>query len=105
MDSTLTLLWQSDEAISQNYSIFVHVLDQQGNLISQADGVPYDGLYPLTHWLPNSLIKDVRQLDLNSQAHTLALGIYDPAADRRLPATDVQDNPLPNNSFLIPVKP
>ncbi len=104
-DNTLTLLWQTAQSPDQNHSIFVHILDQQGNLLSQSDGVPYEGLYPLPNWRPGQLIKDTRTLDLSNQPDALSIGIYDPATGQRLPATDAQGNALPNNSFLIPVMP
>jgi len=103
--NTLTLLWQTSEVIEQNYTIFIHVLDNQGNLLNQADGVPFDGLYPLPHWLPGQLIEDTRLLDLSGQPQMLAIGIYDPATGQRLPAFDSSGQPLPDNSFVLTVTP
>jgi hypothetical protein len=102
-DNSLTLLWQTDLPIEQEYSIFVHVLDHNQQRLSQVDGVPYGGLYPLSHWLPGQLIKDVRPLDLHGQASQIAIGVYDPTTDQRLPAVDAAGQPLLNDSFLVPV--
>jgi hypothetical protein len=101
----LTLLWQTAEPITRNYSIFVHLLDEQGNLIEQADGVPFGGQYPLPNWLPGHLIKDSRQLDPSRQPATIAIGIYDPANGQRLPAVDADGRPFPDNSYLLAVSP
>lgn len=103
--STLTLLWQTNESIEQNYSIFVHLLDSQGNLLAQADGPPYNGLYPLPDWRPGQLIRDTRLLNLSSHPATIAIGVYDPATGQRLPALDAQGQPLPNHSLSVPVTP
>jgi hypothetical protein len=102
---TLTLLWQTSQPLTQDYTIFVHVLDKQGNLLSQADGVPYNGLYPLANWPAHQLIEDSRLLDLSGQAGTLAIGIYEPGTGRRLPTLDAQGNSLANNSYIFPVRP
>ena len=104
----MTLYWQTGRPINQEYSIFIHLLDQQGNLLGQLDGVPYDGLYPLSNWLPDQIITDARPLpaqDNLDQLGAIAVGIYDPATGERLPATDAEGNVLPNNSLVIPVKP
>jgi hypothetical protein len=73
--------------------------------LSQADGVPYNGLYPLANWPAHQLIEDSRLLDLSGQAGTLAIGIYEPGTGRRLPAVDAQGNSLANNSYIFPVRP
>jgi hypothetical protein len=105
---TLNLYWQPGQSIDQEYSIFIHLLDQHGNLLGQLDGVPYNGLYPLFNWQPGQIITDTRPLpplDNFDQLDTIAVGIYDPATGARLPATDAQGKALPNNSLVIPVTP
>jgi len=104
----LNLYWQTGQPIDQDYSIFIHLLDQQGNLLGQLDGVPSDGLYPLPNWQPGQIITDTRPLppfDNFEQLRSVALGIYDPITGERLPATDAQGKTLPNNSLVIPVTP
>jgi len=105
---TLTLYWQTGQPIDQNDSIFIHLLDQQGNLLEQLDGVPYDGLYPLSNWQPGQIITDARPLpplDNFDQLDAIAVGVYDPVSGERLTATDAQGKTLPNNSLVIPVTP
>ncbi len=106
-NTTLTFYWQTVQPINGDYTIFVHLLDAQGNLLGQLDGVPYDGLYPLADWLPGQIITDVRalppmQLD---ELNAVAIGLYDPVSGERLPAKDAQGNLLLNNSLTIPVTP
>ena len=105
-DNIVNLVWQTDHPPVENYSIFVHALDHEGQLITQADGVPYDGLYPLPQWQPGQLIQDRRPLDPDgNQISRLAIGIYDPATGQRLSAVDSAGQPLPDNSVIITVKP
>ena len=100
---TLLLGWRTAAPIATDASIFVHVLDSNGNLLAQADGVPFNGLYPLSNWLPGQFIEDTRQLTLPAETTTLAIGIYDPATAQRLPATDTGGKQLPNDSFIFTV--
>jgi hypothetical protein len=106
---TLTLYWQTNQPVDQNYSIFIHLLDADSNLLAQADGAPYAGLYPLTHWQPGQIITDARQfaslLPHPADLAAIAIGIYNPATGERLAATDANNQPLPHNSFVMPVTP
>ena len=104
-NGTLTLVWSATRVIDTDYSIFVHLTGSDGTLLAQSDGPPYSGLYPLTHWLPNQQIEDIRQFPPNIAASSIAIGIYDPTTGQRLPAMDASGNPLPNNSFTVPVSP
>jgi len=99
------LVWQTERPPSQDLSIFVHALDESGNLVGQSDGAPFDGLYPLAHWLPGRPIEDVRALAFDAPPAAFAVGVYDPATGARLPARDAAGQPLPDNRFLFEVQP
>lgn len=106
---TLALYWQTDQALDQNYTIFVHLQDASGHMLGQADGVPYAGLYPLTNWQPGQIITDERPLTSllpnPTDLTTIAIGVYNPATGERLPATNAAGQSLPANSFVLPVTP
>jgi hypothetical protein len=103
----LVLYWKTGAPLAQDYSIFIHLLDFQGNIVAQADGVPYNGDYPLPNWRPEHVIVDARYvgslMDNETQPRAIAVGIYNPATGERLPASDDAGNPLPNNVLLLPV--
>jgi hypothetical protein len=104
--NSLELFWQTTAPLEQDYTIFVHGLDEQGNLIGQADGLPYQGLYPFSHWRPQQLITDARPLPFDvSRLRALAIGIYQPTDGVRLPATDANGVALPDNRFIMKVAP
>jgi hypothetical protein len=103
--NTLTLHWRTGQPIDRNYTIFVHVTDAAGNLLSQADGVPFDGLYPLPNWLPGQFITDRRTLALDERAAAVTIGLYLPDTGERLPALDATGQPLPEQSFSLTVQP
>lgn len=47
---TLQLTWHSSGPLPDNYTIFAHLLDANGNLLVQDDGPPREGAYPTTFW-------------------------------------------------------
>jgi hypothetical protein len=108
-DQALVLSWQTGQPLDQNNTIFIHLLDSGGNLLAQADGAPYAGLYPLSNWQPGQIITDMRPLTslLPNPADlaAVAVGVYNPVTGERLSATDAAGQPLPENSFVLRVKP
>lgn len=84
-EEALVLWWQSLAATPHHYTVFVHLLDDAGNLVAQADGVPNKGLSPTAVWLPGELIRDVRPI---SPEGRVAIGLYDGATGVRLTAVD-----------------
>jgi hypothetical protein len=108
-NGSLVLSWQTNQPLDRNYSIFVHLLGTDGEILAQADGVPYSGLYPLADWQPGQIITDARSitplLSNPTELTTIAIGIYNPTTGERLPATDASGHSLPDNSFVMPVKP
>jgi hypothetical protein len=104
---TVTLYWQTDAPIPQDYSIFLHLLDANGELIGQADGTPYQNQYPTTAWRPGQLIEDVRSIPSTatdaSQISQFAIGVYDPLTGVRLEAIDEASHALPNNALIIKI--
>jgi hypothetical protein len=81
---TLTLTWHAGGPLPAN--IFVHVVDAQGALLSQADGAVLGGTVPGEVWQAGDCIHDLRSLDLGGGARplTVLVGLYD--AQGRLPA-------------------
>jgi hypothetical protein len=91
-------------SISRDYTVFVHLLDGDGNVVAQADGPPVGGDYPTSLWAPDETIVEERVLDvenLSSGVYELALGMYLLETGDRLPATDAEGNRLPHD--VIPL--
>ncbi len=86
----ITLMWQADALPQQRYKVFLHLLDENGQLVAQRDSEPVGGWRPTTTWAVNESVEDnyglLVPLVLPSGNYTLLLGLYDlfePAA--RLP--------------------
>jgi hypothetical protein len=96
--ATLTLYWRSDRSLTDDYVVFVHLLDGQERLAWGADGPPLGGLYPTSAWDPDRVVADPRQLALDGLlpgSYLLAVGLYDPDTLVRLPVADVEDDAIP----------
>ena len=102
---TVTLVWQGEEAVTANYTVFVHLLDQQGQLVAQADAPPLGGAYPTAYWMAGDVVRDPHRLDLPADLPTttllLQVGLYDPTTDARLDATDADGNPFAENAIPV----
>ena len=77
---TLTLTWQAVEPIPDDYTVFVHLLAQDGSKAAQRDARPCDGKCPTNAWQPGEIILDRYQLALDPGApagpYHLAVGLY-----------------------------
>ena len=87
----LSLYWQptGQAPPRQDYSIYIHLLDVDGNLLAGWDGVPLQGAYPTRFWRPGESLLDYWVLrvppDIPTGPAQLRIGIYDPLSGERLP--------------------
>ncbi len=90
----LRLYWQAAEPITEEYTVFTHLLDAQERISAQKDSVPASGTRPTTSWAPQEVIIDDYELlvreDATTGLHRLELGLYEPRSGRRLPLRDAE---------------
>lgn len=84
----LTLYWRADQAVPQDYTVFVHLLDSAGRVVAQGDGMPSSGEYPTSQWVPGDVVEDPHQVlvprDLASGDYRFLVGLYDLKTLQRL---------------------
>ena len=101
----VTLYWQAVEPDGQSYTIFMHLLDSAGNLVSQADGPPQNGRYPTSIMEPGEQILDRHLFDLpediQSGEYQILMGVYHPQTGLRLPAINENNERLPNDAVPL----
>lgn len=102
----LTLFWQALAQPTADWTVFVHLVDENGSLVAQGDGVPRDGNFPTQWWPTGTHIPDTHRLagEINCDAlsqYRLLLGFYNPVTDERLPVSGVSGQLLPNNAVEI----
>jgi hypothetical protein len=101
----LTLYWQAVTAVLADYKVFIHVLNEAGELIAQTDGQPVGGLAPTYRWQAGDLIRDPYAIslppDLPPGTYQIRTGLYAPDTLLRLPANgeNVQDNSILLTTF------
>jgi len=99
-EQSVTFYWQSLNPVSIDYTVFVHLLDEAGNVISQHDAPPTNNIYPTHWWSTGEIIADRRELPLNSQVKAMRFGLYDLLSGQRLPVT-ATDLPQQDNAVTI----
>lgn len=98
----LTLYWRSLAPVDADLTLFVHLLDEAGNIIAQADAPPTNGVYPTRWWSPGELIADRRELPAAPGVVSLRLGLYNAFNGQRLPVSE-SSLPVQDNGVIIPL--
>jgi len=88
----LTLYWRALGATDTSYTVFVHLLDEQGDIVAQRDSVPGQGTLPTTSWVEGEVILDAYEIPVSSDVppgtYTIIVGMYDASTAERLPMFD-----------------
>lgn len=96
---TVTLFWQSDGRLERDYHVFVHLLDQQGEIVAQHDGVPDGAQRPSWDWRYQEIVEDPHMIPLGEtqpgETYSLYVGMYDYGTKARLPVTGPDGEVLP----------
>ncbi len=103
----VTLYWQAEGIPQEDYTVYVHLLDGDGELLGQDDSPPRKGAYPTSWWLPGQVVTDQHTIRLPvdrsvAEAAGLRIGMYHPTTLLRLPAYDGAGQRLPNDAILLP---
>jgi hypothetical protein len=86
------LVWQGIETPSDDYVMFVQLLDENGALLAQSDHPPDR---PTSSWLADEFITDSHSLKLDALNYegqvTIIAGMYHPVTRARVPLADGDD--------------
>lgn len=76
----LTLYWQAQRRMDEDYTVFVHLLDREGQIQAQRDNQPLDGAYPTSIWDKGEIVKDEYELsippDVSPGDYQVEVGMY-----------------------------
>jgi len=93
---TLTLFWRRLRELQTDYTLFVHVIDAQGNLWGQHDKEPLGASYRTRVWAAGDVVVDRFQPVVSACAppgtYRLVAGIYERQSGERLPVTNGEGN-------------
>jgi hypothetical protein len=94
----LTLLWRAAGSDERDYTVFLHLLDSQGQLVAGQDNAPWHGALPTTQWQPGQYVADPYELQLPPDApagpYQFEVGMYDAHTGQRLPVSPGGDRVL-----------
>ena len=90
----VALYWEALRPPEDDYVLFVHLVDGEGQVVASHDGPPLDGRYPTSAWTPGEIVPDARRLALDPDApagtYWLRVGMYSWPSLERLPVWDSQ---------------
>ncbi len=93
-DQTLdvSLFWEPLVSPAFDYTVFLHLRDQNGTTVAQRDTQPLDGIYPTSAWQPGEQVIDLVSLPLPADVppgtYILYAGMYRLDTLERLPVTN-----------------
>jgi hypothetical protein len=101
---SVTLHWQAIQPPSTSLHVFVHLLDEEGQLIAQHDGPPRLGLYPTWAWTSQETIVDVHPVQIPAAVEgviRVSVGLYSPASLERISVTDSAGASYPTRALPL----
>jgi len=85
---TVTLYWEAKAPVEGDWTVFVHLLDGQGERIAQHDGKPAFGTCPTWVWQPGERFEDVHPIAVEGLGaggpYEIVMGWYDATSGKRL---------------------
>jgi hypothetical protein len=101
----VALYWRAEAKPEQDYTVFVHVLNSDGELVAQHDSMPQDGTWPTTQWPAGSLIIDTHVVplpaDLLPGTYHVKVGLYTWQTGERLPLYRSNGEEFPESALVF----
>jgi hypothetical protein len=101
---SLTIYWRTLAPMDISYTVFVHVLDEEGARAGQVDRMPCDGGCPTTTWRTGDVVGERYDLVIDADAqpgqYRIISGMYDLATMENLPWLNAQGGSMGNTLVL-----
>lgn len=105
--AVIALSWHTAVGTDAYPTLFLHLLDEAGNLLTQLDAPAGPVGYPTAVWPPEQIVQDNRALalphNLPAGEYRLAVGLYNVADGSRWPVQNAQGERLADGRLLWPV--
>ena len=101
---SLWLHWRALAAPGVDTKYFVHLLDANGQVVAQDDGLHVKYTRPSSGWQADQMISDLIELplwNLPPGEYRIAVGLTNPDTGERLLAVDQTGQPLPDNRYIF----
>jgi hypothetical protein len=90
--------------MDEDYTVFVHILDERQRIWGQEDIWPVHGTYPTSQWKEYEIIKDVHSVRLSYEAppgeYQIEVGLYLLSTMARLPVLDEEMRPVDDKVII-----
>ncbi len=100
----LFLYWEATQEMSEEYAVFVHLVDDRGETWAQGDGLPANGIYPTWAWRVGEVVEDEHlvplDMDVPAGTYYLWIGWYEPDTLNRLGVISAEDASLGDEVVL-----
>jgi hypothetical protein len=101
----LEVQWQATEPVPVRYKVFIHLLDDQGQLVAQRDSEPGSGSWPTNEWAVDEPVTDRHGLwlpaNLPDGEYQILMGLYNPDTLERVPVCCPSGDSLPIARLLV----
>ena len=92
--ATVRIAWRAGSPPDADYSVFVHLVDEDGLTVAQHDTMPGGGLFPTSQWAAGETHIEEYGVELPATAYTpnharWLVGMYDAASGQRLPVAAI----------------
>ncbi len=103
----VTLYWTGLQPMPMEYTVFVHLVDEEGEIVAQGDAPPMGGDYPTTLWPVGQAVRDPHRIEVpeevSSGRYELRVGVYRLDTGERLPV--VLSTPTPEGAAAATAAP
>ncbi len=82
-NDSITLHWRALKETDADYTLFVHLLDANGQIVAQNDSQPRNGSYPTSMWVKGEYVSDTIALAA-SAGKMIEVGWYVPETGERV---------------------
>jgi hypothetical protein len=83
----ITLIWYALGRQNRNWTVFVHLVDAQEQIVAQDNRPPRDDAFPMLQWVAGDWVEDRHPLALPASLvpgeYRLRVGLFYPRTDRR----------------------
>lgn len=104
------LYWRATDSPDADYTVFTHLVGEDGQIVGQHDGMPVQGFYPMTLWEAGEVVEDEHPISLTAGTpagdYQLLVGLYRQETRERLPVLAADGHSLGDSVVLatIPIQ-
>ncbi|MEP7359068.1 MAG: hypothetical protein ABI847_17590, partial [Anaerolineales bacterium] len=101
---SVQLTWQALQAMTEDYTVFVHLLGPDGQVHGQVDAWPVSGTRATSGWASGEIINDPYTIRVEPDAppgeYQVEIGLYLLSTGERLPVLNADGEPVDDHVLL-----